>query len=226
MSVVGLDFGNANNVVALARRKGIDVVLNSESCGAALLEKLWDASDYVCCADGGANRAHDLLGADRAPDAVVGDLDSARADVLAAYEKKGCAVHRVEDQDANDLSKALAHVGRRWDAAGVSDGVVRVAGAFGDRFDHELAAVDALYRFGAQRPKARCVLHGDSTAARQRTSGSSTDTSSADSATRSPTPLAAARARMSARVFTSSGWVATISLPHRRWGTPRDAQKS
>ena len=98
------------------------VVLNSESCGAALLEKLWDASDYVCCADGGANRAHDLLGAGRAPDAVVGDLDSARADVLAAYEKNGCAVHRVEDQDANDLSKALAHVGRRWDAAGVSDG--------------------------------------------------------------------------------------------------------
>jgi molecular chaperone DnaK (HSP70) len=31
MSVVGIDFGNANNVVALARRKGIDVVLNSES---------------------------------------------------------------------------------------------------------------------------------------------------------------------------------------------------
>lgn len=31
MSVLGIDFGNANNVVALARRKGIDVVLNSES---------------------------------------------------------------------------------------------------------------------------------------------------------------------------------------------------
>ena len=31
MSVVGLDFGNSNNVVALARRKGIDVVLNTES---------------------------------------------------------------------------------------------------------------------------------------------------------------------------------------------------
>ena len=31
MSVVGLDFGNSNNVVALARRKGIDVVLNGES---------------------------------------------------------------------------------------------------------------------------------------------------------------------------------------------------
>ena len=30
MSVVGIDFGNANNVVALARRKGIDVVLNDE----------------------------------------------------------------------------------------------------------------------------------------------------------------------------------------------------
>ena len=42
---------------------------------------------------------------------------------------------------------------------------MRVAGAFGDRFDHELAAVDALYRFGAQRPRARCVLHGDRAAA-------------------------------------------------------------
>ena len=31
MSVVGIDFGNANNIVALARRKGIDVVLNEES---------------------------------------------------------------------------------------------------------------------------------------------------------------------------------------------------
>ena len=31
MSVVGIDFGNSNNVVALARRKGIDVVLNTES---------------------------------------------------------------------------------------------------------------------------------------------------------------------------------------------------
>lgn len=31
MSVVGIDFGNATNVVALARRKGIDVVLNDES---------------------------------------------------------------------------------------------------------------------------------------------------------------------------------------------------
>jgi len=31
MSVVGIDFGNANSRVALARRKGIDVVLNDES---------------------------------------------------------------------------------------------------------------------------------------------------------------------------------------------------
>ena len=31
MSVVGIDFGNATNVVALARRKGIDCVLNDES---------------------------------------------------------------------------------------------------------------------------------------------------------------------------------------------------
>jgi heat shock protein 4 len=31
MSVLGIDVGNASSVVALARRNGIDVVLNSES---------------------------------------------------------------------------------------------------------------------------------------------------------------------------------------------------
>jgi heat shock protein 4 len=31
MSVLGIDVGNATSVVALARRNGIDVVLNSES---------------------------------------------------------------------------------------------------------------------------------------------------------------------------------------------------
>ena len=55
------------------------VVLNSESCGAPPPEKLWDASDYVFCADGRANRAHDLLGADRAPHAAVGALHRAPA---------------------------------------------------------------------------------------------------------------------------------------------------
>lgn len=141
------------------------VVLNSESCGAPLLERLWAASDYVVCADGGANRVYDLLGAARVPDAIVGDLDSARADVLADYERAGCIIQRVEDQDASDLEKALAHVGARWDAAKVTGGVVRVAGAFGGRFDHELAAVNALYGFAAARPGARCVLHGDRNAA-------------------------------------------------------------
>ena len=31
MSVAGIDFGSKSNVVALARRKGIDVVMNEES---------------------------------------------------------------------------------------------------------------------------------------------------------------------------------------------------
>ena len=143
------------------------VVLNSASFGPWLLERLWAASSFRVCADGGANRLFDLLGESHVPDAIVGDLDSARAAVLAAYGAAGAAVTRVEDQDANDLTKALAAVSARWrDREPGAPRVVRVVGAFGGRFDQEMAAFDALHKFAAaEGPHAAMVLYGDENAA-------------------------------------------------------------
>ena len=141
------------------------VVLNSASFGAGLLEKLWSASSYRVCADGGANRLFDLLGPSFVPDAIVGDLDSARADVLEAYAAGGAAVARVEDQDANDLSKALDAVAERWRGGRRGAAVVRVVGAFGGRFDQEMAAFDALHKFAARDRDASMALYSDENAA-------------------------------------------------------------
>ena len=141
------------------------VVLNSASFGAGLLEKLWAASTYRVCADGGANRLFDLLGPSFVPDAIVGDLDSARGDVLEAYAAGGAAVARVEDQDANDLSKALDAVAERWRGSRRGAAVVRVVGAFGGRFDQEMAAFDALHKFAARDRDASMALYSDENAA-------------------------------------------------------------
>ena len=72
------------------------------------------------CADGGANRLYDELPgmfparaaadvrASHVPDAIVGDLDSVRPDVLAYYRARGCrAVDLSHDQDTTDLRKAV-----------------------------------------------------------------------------------------------------------------------
>ena len=61
------------------------VVLNSASFGPWLLERLWAASSFRVCADGGANRLFDTLGAEArrafVPDYIIGDLDSVRDEV-------------------------------------------------------------------------------------------------------------------------------------------------
>lgn len=85
----------------------IALIILNQPFSKPLLSRLWHASDWHCCADGGANRLHDLLGdADHRPttyisrplegsgtdqylpDLVKGDLDSLKADVRQYYEAR------------------------------------------------------------------------------------------------------------------------------------------
>ncbi|OJT15210.1 Thiamin pyrophosphokinase 1 [Trametes pubescens] len=80
-----------------------------------LLDRVWHASRWHACADGGANRLHDLLisqdGKDKrhlyTPDLIKGDLDSIRDDVRAYYASQGVRIVRDEDQDSTDLMKCI-----------------------------------------------------------------------------------------------------------------------
>jgi thiamine pyrophosphokinase len=108
------------------------------------------------------------------PDALVGDLDSVRPEVLSAYGAAGARVADLShDQDSTDLDKCLLHVEDhlvrtygRLDA-GVNEGEqpsgsteeaaaaapllprhhVVVVGALGGRLDHTLSNLGALHRF-------------------------------------------------------------------------------
>jgi thiamine pyrophosphokinase len=98
----------------------------------------------VCCADGGANRLYDLLAdcgeAERSkylPNAIVGDLDSVRVDVLSYYEKRGVKVFRKIDQDSTDLEKSLSYLVSQASESTKhkKPSKLIVYGAFGGRMD-------------------------------------------------------------------------------------------
>ena len=72
------------------------VILNSENAWTStggsdmnLLRRIWKNMEFICCADGGANRLYDCLPEpDRGlykPQFIAGDLDSIRVDVASFY---------------------------------------------------------------------------------------------------------------------------------------------
>jgi len=151
------------------------VILNSpiRRPPSPIFDRLWSISHFRICADGGANRLYDATNQDDndveneddrttktsyVPDMIRGDLDSLLPDVSSFYQQKGVIVQRVADQDSSDLDKALEAV-LNWytSQATNTDGGdattdqrlnVYIYGAFGGRFDHEMSAIGALYRWG------------------------------------------------------------------------------
>lgn len=67
------------------------IILNSPSVHFHIVSQLWSYCRYKICADGGANRLFDTCISankntiDFIPDFIVGDLDSARTDVIDYY---------------------------------------------------------------------------------------------------------------------------------------------
>lgn len=88
----------------------------------------------VVAVDAGAEA---LLAAGRVPSAVVGDMDSARAQTLAELEKRGARIERhAADKRDTDAALALAHL------RGCRE--VLFVGAGGGRMDHALANLHLL----------------------------------------------------------------------------------
>lgn len=109
------------------------ICANGEPPSAACLARLRAAHDLCVAADGAVEW---LLGMDQTPDFVLGDLDSASPDALAALPAG--VVEPTPDQEACDLEKAV-----RWCLARGARGITMV-GATGRRFDHTLTTVSVL----------------------------------------------------------------------------------
>jgi thiamine pyrophosphokinase len=163
------------------------ILLNSPSMQAEVdsLIHLWDSFDFTICADGGANRLYDGLkslekvqnglNSDSAlcskyvPTYIKGDLDSLRSDVEAFYRTTDSIIIKDNNQDTNDLQKCLELAKLSLDKDENEDGnksntnalnaIIVVFGAFGGRFDQQIASLHALYEYSEIFD--RMVLLGD-----------------------------------------------------------------
>ncbi len=87
---------------------------------------------YVLAADGGLDQA---LESGLIPDAVIGDLDGVSASMSGVPADR---LHRVSEQTSTDFEKCLYSV---------STPLVIALGVTGSRFDHSLAAMNALAKY-------------------------------------------------------------------------------
>jgi thiamine pyrophosphokinase len=91
-----------------------------------------DTADLVIAADGGASSLERM---GRAPDRLVGDLDSTDADLVERLRDRGVTIDRhPTDKDASDTELALEAAV----AAGATE-LVLLGALGGQRLDHELA---------------------------------------------------------------------------------------
>ena len=118
------------------------VLLNSPECTPSFLPALWKDSALRSCADGAANRlfAFETAAALLPPHVILGDLDSAKPEVLRHYENLGTCVVRMVDQDCTDFEKLLAYPAVE-DRLLHGDGPTAVLGGLGGFVSHELANI-------------------------------------------------------------------------------------
>ncbi|KAH9037870.1 thiamine pyrophosphokinase [Lactarius pseudohatsudake] len=155
-----------------APRTKVALIVLNQPFSKPLLHRLWHASNWRCCADGGANRLHDLLnGADDRPtsyvarllgwfiqsrrteadeylpDLLKGDLDSVRDDVKQFYEARGVPVVKDGDQDSTDLAKCMRSLEDKEQSDGVDTPYdIVLLGGLSGRLDHTIHVLASLHK--------------------------------------------------------------------------------
>ena len=112
------------------------IIANGEPPRKQLLQTLARESEYVVCADGGANTA---LKFGILPHAIVGDMDSIHAETLAKFH--AVQKHIDTNQDSTDLEKVV-----QWTIREGYDHITVVAG-LGKRLDHTVGNLGVMAKF-------------------------------------------------------------------------------
>jgi len=114
----------------------IAIIANGEINDYAATKKKLQSAAYIIACDGGLRHAEAM---DIWPNVIIGDLDSALPDYLAACKKKGIPIHTYPtEKDDTDLALAFAH------ALEQSPSSIIVVGALGGRADHLIANFHVL----------------------------------------------------------------------------------
>lgn len=130
------------------------IILHSPIEDIEYFRRLWSHASLRLCADGAANRLHDLLTktcpeSEREialrtalPDVIHGDLDSLDDAIRGRYESLGVEISKDPDQYSTDFGKAVKKVFERL--PNVQH--VLVLGSIGGRVDQGIGLLGELYR--------------------------------------------------------------------------------
>lgn len=134
-------------------RTKIALIILNQPFSEPLLSRLWHASNWRSCADGGANRLHDCLASQGSkadeclPDLIKGDLDSLRDDVRQYYETLGVPVVQDGDQYSTDLGKCVCSLQEKEQSDGVDTPYdLVVLGGLSGRLDHTVHVLAFLHK--------------------------------------------------------------------------------
>ncbi|KAG9199166.1 hypothetical protein G6514_008995 [Epicoccum nigrum] len=143
------------------------LILNQPITDFATFSRLWKHSQYRICADGGANRLHDMFVGELEgqrenflPSIIHGDLDSLRDDVRAYYELHGVEVLRDGDQYSTDFGKTMSKISERDNATSQKD--VLILGTLAGRVDQGLGLLHEMTREENKHPNLRLWLFSES----------------------------------------------------------------
>jgi thiamine pyrophosphokinase len=130
------------------------IILHSPIEDFDYLQRIWSHASFHLCADGAANRLHNLLTKHHSksewPDAlktalpriIHGDLDSLDGSVRKRYEQFGVEISKDPDQYSTDFGKGVKKVFERL--PNVRD--ILVLGSIGGRVDQGIGLLGELYR--------------------------------------------------------------------------------
>jgi len=151
------------------------IILNAPIQNATVLQRLWTNSNFRICADGGANRLHDVSSSGRPaarrprddsastlpaaappralrspllPDRIHGDLDSLRADVRAFYAARAVPITQDQDKDSTDFGKVVGEVRLLAQSEARSYQDVLVLGSLAGRVDQGIGLLHEVLREG------------------------------------------------------------------------------
>ncbi|KAF2846646.1 thiamine pyrophosphokinase [Plenodomus tracheiphilus IPT5] len=143
------------------------LILNQPIAHFDAFSRLWKHSSFRVCADGGANRLHDMFGGhletlreQYLPDLIHGDLDSLRDNVREYYVSHKVPVSRDPDQYSTDFGKTMYMISSRASSTSLQD--VLVLGTLGGRVDQGLGLLHEMIREETKYPQLRLWLFSES----------------------------------------------------------------
>ena len=105
--------------------------------------------DFIICADGGANHLYNM---DIIPDYIIGDLDSARSEIINYYKENNVSFKKFPTKKDETDSEICIFLAQKLNAKEID-----FIGALGGRIDHTIANINLLYYVKEKNIKPRIL---------------------------------------------------------------------